>query len=154
MCPVEPSRFSERLGYARWLYHLVKGVAPTHAGIGSEVGRSGVAVGYWMDDAEPPSDYRVHAPLARYLGVRDTWLIRNEGQPPRPELWNAWIEERRRAAATPALRVTERSRTYDEALAATGQQRESERELPAKPTAKKATRAKGASRKAGGTGTA
>jgi hypothetical protein len=94
---VAPPRFGERLGYARWLYHLVTGAAPSHAEIGREVGRTGPAVGAWMEEQEPPSDYRVHAPLAAFLGVEEGWLIRDAGEPPRAELWAAWTAERRRA---------------------------------------------------------
>lgn len=94
---VAHSQFYERLGFARWLAHLRTGVAPTHAEIARAVSRTGPAVGAWMSEAEPPSDYRVHGPLAEYLEVEGDWLIRDVGEPPRPELWAAWLEARRPA---------------------------------------------------------
>lgn len=96
------SRFAERFGYSRWLYHLIHGVAPAHSEIGRAVSRTGPAVYGWMDMDEPPNDYRVHAPLAEFLGVSEEWLIKNQGEPPRPDLWKAWIAERRRAERMPA----------------------------------------------------
>lgn len=87
--------FAERLGYARWLRHLLTGEAPSHAEIGREVHRTGQAVSGWSAAAEPPSDWKVHAPLAAYLGMEEKWLIRNEGPPPRPELWREWLVARR-----------------------------------------------------------
>lgn len=105
--PVAPPAFGERLGYARWLKHLTDGVAPAHAEIGREVGRTGPAVGAWMDEEEPPTDYRVHGPLAAFLGVDERWLIKNEVEPPRPELWKAWIAERRRAPRLAMKRAKE-----------------------------------------------
>lgn len=96
-----PSRFADRLGYVRWLYHLVHGAAPTHAAIGAAVGRSGVAVSYWMDETDAPTDYRLHAPLSAFFGAQERWLVRGEGDPPRPELWAAWMKERTRVARMP-----------------------------------------------------
>lgn len=91
------SRFDERLGYARWLKHLVDGEAPAHSEIGQAVDRTGQAVSGWARKAEPPSDFRVHAPLAKYLAVDQAWLIEGAGEAPRAELWKAWLQERRRA---------------------------------------------------------
>lgn len=88
------STFAERLGYGRWLRHLIEGEAPSHAEVGRAVDRTGQAVSGWALLEAPPSDYRVHAPLAEYLGVEERWLIRNEGPPPRPVLWREWLVAR------------------------------------------------------------
>lgn len=93
--PVAHSRFGERFGYGRWLKHLTDGVAPTHAEIGRAVDRTGPAVGAWLLEAEPPSDWKVHTPLAELLGLEEKWLIRDVGPPPRPELWREWLVARR-----------------------------------------------------------
>lgn len=91
------SSFAERFGYGIWLRHLVTGAAPSFAEIGREVDRTGPAVSGWTRTEEPPSDFRVHAPLAAFLGLEERWLVHNEGSPPREELWKAWVTERRRA---------------------------------------------------------
>lgn len=91
---VDPSGFGSRLGYARWLLHLRTGAAPSHAEIGREVGRTGPAVSGWMEDEAAPVDYRVHGPLADFLGVAEEWLIKNAGSPPRPALWKEWLAAR------------------------------------------------------------
>jgi hypothetical protein len=96
---VATSRFGQRFGYARWLKHLVDGTAPTHAEIGRAVGRTGPAVGAWLAESEPPSDWKVHAPLAGFLGVDEGWLVKQEGKPPRPELWREWLVARALDAA-------------------------------------------------------
>lgn len=106
-CHVARSTFGERLGYARWLYHLVTGEAPAYAEIGRATGRTGQAVSGWMGVAESPADYRVHAPTAEFLGVDERWLFRDEGEPPRPELWKEWIKERRRAPRAGGFRRTD-----------------------------------------------
>lgn len=105
--PRETATFSERLAYARWLKHFTSGSAPGNAEIGRAVDRTGPWVTKWADSETPPPDYRVHRPLAAFLGVEEAWLIRDEGEPPRRDLWQAWIEERRRpktaALESPAI---------------------------------------------------
>lgn len=97
------TKFYERFGYARWLYHLDTGAAPAHAEIAREIGRTGPAVSGWMDDENPPTDYRVHQPLADFLGVDAKWLISDVGEAPRPQLWAVWLKARRSERATPTL---------------------------------------------------
>lgn len=77
-----------------WLRHLVDGDAPTLAGIGMKVGRTGPSIGAWLKMREAPTDYRVHAPLARVLGINEAWLIRGEGNPPDERLWTLWLRGR------------------------------------------------------------
>lgn len=86
--------FGTRLGYLRWLRHLLTGEAPGHAEIGRAVGLTGQAIMGWAARDEPPDNWRHHEPLAAFFGVDDTWLIRGQGNPPRPELWRAWLEAR------------------------------------------------------------
>lgn len=88
------SNFALRLGYAGWLLHLKRGEAPGFAEIGRAVTRTGQAVSAWAGADEAPTDYRVHRPLAAFLQVEEGWLIRGEGEPPRPELWKAWTVAR------------------------------------------------------------
>jgi hypothetical protein len=38
----------------------------------------------------PPVDFRVHRPVAAFLGVEERWLFRAEGEAPEPALWAAW----------------------------------------------------------------
>jgi hypothetical protein len=108
---VKPSGFGSRFGYARWLYHLRAGAAPTHAEIAREVNRTGPAVSAWGDADEAPVDYRVHAPLAEFLEVDEAWLVKNVGEPPRPELWQAWRAARAIKQPPEALRVSARAPT-------------------------------------------
>lgn len=89
------STFAERFAYARTLRLVRTGDYPSKAEIGRAVDRTGQAVGPWEELDEPPTDWRVHGPLAAYLGVPERWLIRGEGEAPRPELWAAWLSERR-----------------------------------------------------------
>lgn len=95
---MKPSGFGSRFGYARWLYHLRTGSAPTHAEIAREVKRTGPAVSAWVEADDAPVDYRVHAPLAEFLEVDEAWLVKNAGEPPRAELWQAWRAARERAS--------------------------------------------------------
>lgn len=89
------STFSERFGFARWLRHLTTGESPGFAEIGRAVERTGPAVGAWLQSDDPPPDWRVHEPLATYFGVDERWLIREQGEPPRLDLWEVWIAARR-----------------------------------------------------------
>jgi hypothetical protein len=98
------SHFGVRFGYARWLYHLRTGSSPGHAEIGREIGRTGPAVSGWMDAADAPIDWRVHTPLAEFLGIDESWLVRGQGDTPRPELWEAWLAARRQAQKADAGR--------------------------------------------------
>jgi hypothetical protein len=96
---VPNSTFGERFEYAVFLYHLEHGRAPGNAEIGKAVGRKGQAVTLWSVREAPPPDYRdgkpLHVPLAAFFGVDRTWLIDNDGEPPRPDLWRDWITKRR-----------------------------------------------------------
>jgi hypothetical protein len=60
-------------------------------------------VSAWSRSVEPPSDFRVHERLAKYLDVDEGWLIKNKGEPPRPELWHAWIAQRHREQRAPKV---------------------------------------------------
>lgn len=86
--------FGTRLGYAMWLYHLTTGRAPAFAKIGEAVGRTGQAVSAWLERPSAP-DYALHKPLARFLEVSLTWLVDGEEDPPHPDLWPVWLQERR-----------------------------------------------------------
>jgi len=95
---VKHSRFSDRLGFARWIYHLKRGESPSKSEIARAVDRTGPAVLAWMDLDEAPTDYRVHEPLADFFGVDKEWIISEKGDPPHKELWDAWMAERRSRA--------------------------------------------------------
>lgn len=104
---VAKSSFALRFGYAGWLLHLKRGDAPGFAEIGRKVTRTGQAVSAWAAAAEAPTDYRVHRPLAEFLEVDEAWLVRGEGEPPRAELWTAWI--RARSLSSSAIKEPPRS---------------------------------------------
>lgn len=115
---MEPTSFSVRLGYLRWLQHLLSGEAPGHAEIGRAVGVTGQAVMKWMEREDPPVNFRMHAPLASFFDADEKWLIRGEGEPQRPDLWAEWTKARRRqvkAAPVEAFVKVPRSRAKKKA---------------------------------------
>lgn len=95
------SAFSERFGFAMWLRHLIRGEAPSYAEIGRAVAKSGdkamsgQAVGAWAHREAAPKNYELHKPLATFFDVPKDWLVDDDGEPPRPELWDVWIAQRR-----------------------------------------------------------
>lgn len=103
------STFGERFGYACWLYYLRNGRPPSYAAIGREASRTGEAVSAWASAEQPPADFKVHAPTAEFLEVDEMWLFREQGDPPKPDLWKVWLSERRRAprASKQAFRRTD-----------------------------------------------
>lgn len=92
---MEHSTFSERLAYARLLHHFFAGEPVGNAEIGRVVNHSGQWVTGIADKDSPPKDFNVQKPIAELLGVRAEWLFKNEGEPPRPEMWKLWIRVRR-----------------------------------------------------------
>lgn len=90
MCHVKQSTFAERFAYARWIAHLVRREPPTLTAIAEAVGRSQPWMTKWARSETPPPNYEFHRPLADYLEVSETWLIRGEGEPPFPRLWLTW----------------------------------------------------------------
>lgn len=104
MWHVAHSTFADRFGYVRWLAHLRTGESPGFADIARAIGRTGPAVSAWTVADDPPPDYRIHEPLARYFECAERWLIRDDGEPPRPELWKVWADARR--ADVPRLTVS------------------------------------------------
>jgi hypothetical protein len=86
--------FAERLAYAGWLFYGLTGEAPSQTTLAEQVGRAQPTVREWFDRDEPPSDYRVHSPLAAYYGVPESWLVRNVGPAPEPVLWDWWMGKR------------------------------------------------------------
>lgn len=94
----QSTTFGERFGFALWMAHLTTGEVPSYADIGRRVGRTGPAVGAWIAANDPPPDWKVHEPLAKYLGVEDDWLVKGRGEPPDQILWSRWIAHRRGSA--------------------------------------------------------
>jgi hypothetical protein len=86
--------FALRFGYARWLRHLLSGEPPGYAGIGRATGLSGQAVSGWSGRAEAPTNYKLHRPLAEFLGVDRDWLIDGVGEAPDGDLWLRWVRAR------------------------------------------------------------
>lgn len=101
------STFAERLAFARLVHHYRSGESPGNAEIGRAVERTGPWVTKWAKSSEPPTDFRVHAPLAAFLGVEERWLIRDQGDPPMVELWRRWLADRRGDDRPTYLRVAE-----------------------------------------------
>jgi transcriptional regulator with XRE-family HTH domain len=85
-----------RLGYLRWLFHLLLGEAPSHAEIGKAVGVTGQAVSGWMKRETAPTDYDSVKALVAYFGADERWLVKGEGEPSRPDLWSVWLRARSR----------------------------------------------------------
>jgi hypothetical protein len=131
VAPLAHSRFGERFGYALWLAYLTRGKALPYAEIARAVKRTGPAVGAWLKLDEPPDDWNVHAPLADVLGVDELWLIRDQGEAPRPAFWEVWIAERRTVRA-PAGRAPSAAKYFGTAV--------QKRERPGKPATKKGGR--------------
>lgn len=97
-----------RFGYLLWIRHLEHGTIPGFAELGREIGDaaggaalSGQAISGWSKRDEAPDSYRNNNALAAVLGVSPSWLIDNEGEAPRPELWKAWTAAREREAKAP-----------------------------------------------------
>lgn len=91
MFHVTPSTtFADRLAYARFLMHMRTGEAPSNAAVARAVGRANAWVTEIARRREAPTDYRVHRPMAEFLGVPEAWLVRAEGSVPEPELWKRW----------------------------------------------------------------
>lgn len=86
--------FAERLAFARLVYHYRTGKSPGNADLGRAVKRTQPWATKWAASDTPPTDYRVHAPLAAFLQVDERWLIRGEGEPPMPDLWTTWRSQR------------------------------------------------------------
>lgn len=94
--------FAERLAYALLLFYWRRGRELSQKALAEAVSRTGPTVAEWYDRAEPPKDWQVHAPMARVLDVPESWLIRGQGDPPRPHLWTEWLAERRAVAPSAA----------------------------------------------------
>lgn len=99
--------FAERFAYVRWLFYGRTGREPLQSELAERVDRSQPTVGEWYVREQPPSDYRVHGPMADYLGADREWLIDGAGKPPEPVLWRWWYAQRRgdQADAHPPTRV-------------------------------------------------
>lgn len=86
--------FTDRLAYARFLVYFRTGEAPSNAALAKAAGRTGPWVTQIEDKPDPPADYRVHRPMAEFLGVPERWLIHGEGSPPEPEMFARWWAQR------------------------------------------------------------
>lgn len=83
------------MAYALLLHYWREGAELTQSAIAKAVGMTQPGVQPWYERTDPPKDWTVHKPLAAVLGVPEGWLIKNDGDPPRPELWAPWFKERR-----------------------------------------------------------
>jgi hypothetical protein len=95
-CHVALSSFGERFGYALWLFHLRTGKPASNRAVGLEAGRTGEAIAAWLRAPKAPDAHSIRAPTARFLGVDADWLFDEKGDPPRPDLWDAWTKARHR----------------------------------------------------------
>lgn len=100
---VKRATFADRLAYALLLHYWRRGSDLTQKALAEAVERAGPTVAEWYDREEPPKDWQVHAPMARALDVPESWLVRGEGDPPRPHLWEEWLKERRAVQQVAAL---------------------------------------------------
>lgn len=92
---VKRATFADRLAYALLLYYWRWGGELSQKALAEAVSRSGPTVAEWYEREDPPKDWQVHAPMARVLEVPESWLVRGQGDPPRPHLWEEWLKERR-----------------------------------------------------------
>ncbi len=127
-----------------WVRHLRVGEAPAFAEIGRAVGGlTGQGVGAWRGRVKPPANYELHKPLAAFFDVSIDWLIGDTVEPPRPELWEVWLKERRGAAGSGdslGRKLT------DQQVARASRQAETERRQQKPTTAKKRRGGLGGSR--------
>jgi hypothetical protein len=100
-CNVAPTGFSDRLAFARLVFHYRTGRAPSNAEIADAAKRTGEWLTKWAKSATPPRDFTVHGPVAGFLQVDERWLFRGEGEPPMPRLWEEWLAGRTRRVAEP-----------------------------------------------------
>jgi hypothetical protein len=149
---VARSEFAERFGFAMWLRHLITGEAPSYAEIGRAVTKpgekalTGQAVGAWAEREKAPRNWELHKPLATFFAVDKDWLVDDDGDPPRPELWEVWIAERRHQAPTisaVALLRAAGPKLTSQQLARAHQKAEAERREQVRPPTKKRRRGGG-----------
>lgn len=93
---VARTRFGHRFGFALWLHHLRTGRALPWSKIGEAVGRTGQAVSAWPEQEEAPTDWKIQEPLSQLLGASVEWLIKDQGEPPMPDLWDVWLRTRQK----------------------------------------------------------
>lgn len=97
----EGANFGVRMRYAIFLQGWLTGTEPTQTAIAEAVDRTQPAVRDWLDREGPPTDYRIHQPLADVLHVPRTWLIDGQGDPPDAAMWAVWWK-RERSRLTPS----------------------------------------------------
>lgn len=87
--------FATRLAYARWLRQLLRGGDDSDAALLAATGLKGPWLSKWKDQRDAPNNRdMVRALMSYFEGVStEAWLLDNEGEPPRPELWAEWIEK-------------------------------------------------------------
>lgn len=89
------SSFAERLAYARWL----RVVDETDADLAGRAGVTAPWLAKWKLRVDSPPGRKEGPALARALGVREEWLLDNEGAAPRAGEWPAWLAKWRAAPA-------------------------------------------------------
>lgn len=88
---VTKSAFHERLAYARWVRQLKSRGAESDRELSELSGLGYEWLRKWKQRPDAPTERLLSKALARYLLVDEAWLLDNEGEPPRPDLWDQWI---------------------------------------------------------------
>ena len=73
-CEVGETTFGERLMRAMLALAQRRGRPVRNNEVGRVAGVEGQSVGFWLKDEKHPERHRI-APLARFLGVREAWLL-------------------------------------------------------------------------------
>lgn len=102
------TRFRDRLGYARWRYHLRHGAYPGNAEIARAVDVTGPWVTKWSQRDDAPDSRGLGRALSAFLECPESWLMDDEGEPPDPDLYERWRVARgypapKRVSRTPLL---------------------------------------------------
>jgi hypothetical protein len=86
--------FSERLAYVRWVRQARLRRYENDRQLAVALGVGEKWLGKWKDSAKPPEGRSEAAAIEAVLGRATTaWLYDGVGEPPNPELWNAWLDE-------------------------------------------------------------
>jgi hypothetical protein len=84
------------MAYARWVRQLVSRGAESDRELAELSGLGYDWVHKWKQRDDGPTERLMSRALARYLLVEEDWLLDDEGDPPRPDLWRDWIAAFRR----------------------------------------------------------
>jgi hypothetical protein len=86
--------FAERLAYVRWVRQAQLRRYENDRQLAAALGVGEKWLGKWKDSTKAPEGRSEAAAIEAVLGRAATeWLYDRVGDPPNPELWQAWLEE-------------------------------------------------------------